>query len=719
MRNIFVDLRLSLSDPNCGNGATRNVSSVIEGASWGKDGSHGRFQIYKSKMNNERGLMRSAVKKIAILSSILILNLAASSKVLGSCDEMENLGDKKYLSVLKLLVTTESPEAMKGEGDFIHLTWQTINSYKTRYKPMKGPDGKPVTDIAEYIRSRNIPAEYRAYYRKTTKGTYEEDIKKIPNQWLASNNSNENSRGAKSYVENLYSLLTDTDVSDANRSTKIVDSLKAIHVDYFKRMEEMDPGASSWAARTFDEAGIEAQYNGAMQYYKIAERHGVLNDPKWMAAFDRVVGDLARAKFEPFKDLSVQDAYLALTTKAGTKPSIEADGHMEKFFGEKLQSYDFAMPAERSKESSAVASFLALKFPRLASQELKITAPPVPPGTSARVYLVKGPSGNLLAVMKIQSGAAGLNEVVSTVTVESMLDNDTASFKPAKTLGFGKLQGGDYFTLQEAAHDFEADSTFKSAANSSTRQWMVEKVSETLAAVHGPFKNLSPEEAKAKKADLTTFQGNCFYDVRKMTEYFPGGRNDVVAAALQQSVIAAEDVATLINHFQGVTTKYSEIVELRPESLDPTKIHGDYHGGNQFVSARTNSSMLIDYGGVTWFIGKKGGTGDRGNDVGRMLGNILTEATRHRLDFNGETLPLMEKLIRDYKAHTGIVPGSVNETSFDVSVMFYMNRFVAVNAMDLAGKKFKVAVAGDSPSSLRTRLFKNWVQAIRHFGSAI
>lgn len=646
---------------------------------------------------------RNAVK--LIVSAVILLGAEYSSAI--SC--MDSLTGATTSS----FGASGHAEMMKAEGDFIHSIWQTGNSYRTRYKAMKSEDGSPVTDIAKYIGERNIPVEYRGYYYETTKGTYEEDIKKISNQWLAPNNSKENSDGAKSYIENLATMIKQKPQSASEAAEAVLNSLRAIHVEWYRRN-------SSWTVpdgepKTFDEANIEAQYNGALQYYKIAERHDVLKDQLWQQAFHSVMEALVQKKFAPYTSMDVVDSYLAMTHKTGAKPSIIGDEHVNHFFDSRFQNFDFRMPSNGSEEPSAVLAFLNSHFPSIKgipSSQFEIKAPPVPPGSSARIYLIKdkNPGGKgIIAVVKIQAQAAGLDEIVSTLAAEKGITS-SSEFSPVKTLAYGKLGADDYFMVQEAAKTFEADQAF--AGDVQARMRMVIKVSKALATMHGLAAEYSGDALKSISADLTTFRGNCFYDVRQMRGFLKNNRNDVITPAVRDGYINDSEGTELEKVIETLSGKYSRIVELTPEKLSPAVIHGDFHGGNLFLTNENDNSKLIDFGGSTWFIGKKIGTGDRGNDLGRMIGNVLVESTRHNLDLESEILPLIENLLSSYNQGTGIRPGSNQEANLKVSALFYMNRFLAVNANDVAGKKFK-PLAGDNLTSLRQRLYFNWIMVLR------
>jgi aminoglycoside phosphotransferase (APT) family kinase protein len=595
------------------------------------------------------------------------------------------------------------PKAMAAEGDFIHHIWQTSNSYKTRYKAMKDAKGNPVTDITAYIAEHNIPAEFRGYYQQTTKGNYEEDIKKIPNQWLASNNSKENSDGAKSYLENLRKITSKQPISTLHAKSLVFEGLRNIHREWYERN-------SSWTVpygepKTFDEANIEAQYNGALQFYKIAERHGVLKDYAWAVGFDAVMQDLVQKKFAPYASMSVVEAYLAMTHKVGTRPAIGGDAHINQFFDNHFTQYDFVMPSDRQQEPQAIHSFLNHILP---AQNYVISQPSIAPGSTARVYLIfDQPSkagatrGAPVAVLKIQAGAQGLDEVVSTMAAAKEITSSD-NLTPVKTLLFGRFKGGDYFLIQEVAKNYEADRVF--GQNQSTRFDMVHKVAAALATMHGLVREFIVDkekginQVKEVSADLTTFRGNGFYDVRQTRNFLTANKGSI-GFELEQGVSA---------NMQD----YSRILELTPEILSPTVIHGDFHGGNIFLNDENVKANLIDYSGATWFIGKKIGTGDRGNDVGRMVGNIIVESTRRGLDFNKEIAPAIASLLSEYKRQAHILPNSPQEAAFITSVQFYMNRFIGVNATDLNGKKFK-PLNGESLASLHERLKANWILAVK------
>jgi len=659
------------------------------------------------EMRDLRDFERAFNDAIIPLQTVLELNPITDK------DQNELSAAKEVIEKLERLLNIEhAPPSLeiaaldlKAEGDFIHETWQVSNSYRTRYKPMKGADGQPITDIEAYIEQRGIPADYRSYYRKNTGGSFEEDIKRIPNQWLATNNSLENSEGAKSYLENLQRMTAQVpnDVVEAREA--LLKSLEAIHSEWHQRN-------ASWTVPfgvpdTFQGSGIEARYNGALQYHKIAERHGILVQEVWREAFMQLMSSLVEEKFQPFSEMALSDAYLAIAHKTGMRPAIVGDEHVGKFFKEKLPPYSSSpLPADRQEEPAAILRFLSEHFSEIKgvpAENFELKSPPVPPGSSARIYLVRDKTvarGEVLAVMKIQSSLPGLDEISSTLAAEKeILTSD--DFKPVKNLAAGSIGSDDYFVLQEAAQTFEAEKAV--ALSASERLQMVQKVASALASMHGSASELNAEELKA---DLITFRGNCFYDIRQMERYLFGDRA-VLRHGVEEGSLAAASATKLTERITKLNEEYSRIVELAPELLCPAVIHGDFHGGNLFIKKENDQSQLIDYGGSTWFIGKKIGTGDRGNDIGRMIGNITVESTRHRLDFQDDVLPLISGLLDTYRQKVNIQEGSPQALALETSILFYANRFVAVNANDSQGKKFQ-PLPEDTAAALRSRLFNNW-----------
>lgn len=595
------------------------------------------------------------------------------------------------------------------DADLLHRIWQETNSYLSRYKPMATADGKPVTDIAAYIAEHRIPKDYQGYYQKTVKGVYEEDIKGIPNQWLAFSNANENTLGARSYVDHLHTMAR-TPIRGAGDAVALIYSgLGAIHADWYERNLSWTKPYGEPA--TFAEAKIDQQYTAAMQLFRIAENYGLLKDATWRQAFDQVMTGLSDQRLQPFKGLSVEDTYLGLMAKAGIRPSIEGDLYLAKHFDSKLPHYGTRFPGHGADESAAVLAFLRRNFPTLKgvpADAYGIFAPPVAPGSDARIFLIKdtrpGAKG-LVAVLKIQAGAGGLNEVVATAASEKAVPTQE-SFTPVRTLGYGAA-GNDYFILQEGALKFEADKVFTLAPDS--RQWMTAKVAQALATIHGEYRFYAEGELKAIGDDLKTFKGNAFYDIRKMREQLQGGRFDAFTANEEQGAVSGMMARWISAAITKYTDRYSEIVQTEPHILSPAKTHGDFHGGNIFLNPATDGSMLIDYSGLTFFMGKKIGTGDRANDVGRMLGNILVEGTRHQLDFQNGILPLLKSLYGEYVDAVGVKTRHNEREALRIATIVYLNRFIAINAADLAGKKFKPASAEDSSLALRKRLFQNWV----------
>lgn len=572
-------------------------------------------------------------------------------------------------------------------GNFIHTVWQTTNSYRTRYKAMKDDAGHPVVDIQSYITARGIPVDYRGYYRQNVDGSFSEDIKQIPNQWLAPNNSTENSLGAASYMTHLKTLAEHPAATQHEAAQRIQTALGQIHTDWFERN-------SSWTVpygepKTFAQAGIEQRYNGAIQFYRIAEKFGVLDKAPWAEAFKKLIGDLDKEKFAPFQNLTIAETYLAITHKTGARPAITGDPEMAAHFQSRLPTYDFAMPTadKRFDEAARVLEFLKRYKPDLAPNP-KLLAPAVPPGSPARIYLIQN-EGVVVAVMKIQADVAGLDEIISTIATEKTIPR-TPTFAPVHNWSAGRFNSGDYFLIQEAAKSYEADRSFTQSFAEITAT--VHKIAQAAAQLHGPAKIFSLADVKAVSADLTTFRGNCFYDLRQTQQFLE-------SETLQDAWLAQQ--------IKTNAQAYSKLVEVEPQTLSPTLIHGDFHGGNLFVSAGNENTMLIDYAGSSWFMGKAMGTGDRGNDLGRMLGAVLVEGTRHRLDLVTQILPLMKLLLSEYLELVGVESHSPQALALTTSSQFYLNRFLSVNIRDTQGKKLKPR-GGESIESLISRLFHNW-----------
>jgi hypothetical protein len=612
---------------------------------------------------------------------------------------------QKLLSTTKIVASNN-----EVDGDFIHYIWQTVNSYRTRYKLMADSSGRPITNLKTYLKAEKIPKDYYGYYRINTKGEYEEDIKKIPNQWLSYKNSNENLAGAESYSRNLNRLASKTPKNLSEAISSIVNSLEQIHLEWYQR--NISWTESSGVSKEFLKSGIESMYNGAFQYFKVAEQSRLLENSIWQEAFKKLMADLVKQKFSIYKNMNVEDAFLAMTHKTGAKPSILGDEHVAQFFNSFFKRVNLNL---EKNEQKVVLAYLKRQFKVLDSvnaEYFELIAPPVPPGTSARIFLVKDnrpkeKSKGVIAAIKIQQGRDGLEEIVSTMAAEKAIYANE-NFRPVKTLSFGQFNKSEYFMIQEAGKVFEAEKVFKLSSNE--RLGMVNKVSLALSVLHGKVLNLSKLPLSSIKSDLVVFQGNCFYDIRSMLSFLTKGKNDIFTKVKKQVLTNNATLNRIEQTIKNLSDKYSEIVELYPQQLNPTLIHGDFHGGNLFISEKNNNSLLIDYGGATWFMGKKVGTGDRGNDLGRMVGNIVVESIKHKIDFKKETLLLINNLLMKYKSEVGIEIGSIEESYFQTSVLFYLNRFMAVTANDALNVnvlKFK-PVLNESQSELNERLFKNW-----------
>src|SRR5262249_14942431 len=151
-----------------------------------------------------------------------------------------------------------------------------------------------------------------------------------------------------------------------------------------------------------------AQYNGAYQFFKIAEKEGLLKNPIWKAAFEQVMEELFQKKYQTFVNLDIAGAYHGLQKMTGTRPAVKGDEYLSEFFLRKLEPDPTVLTGEKSTEQAKVLEFLRRSFAQIdgvKSDQFTLSGPPVAPGTSARIYIISDvQSGKKVAVMKIQRG---------------------------------------------------------------------------------------------------------------------------------------------------------------------------------------------------------------------------------------------------------------------------------------------------------------------------
>lgn len=610
---------------------------------------------------------------------------------------------------IRLPATTNTAEIEKV-GDAIHQIWQDTNSYRTRYKDMR-INGEPVTDKESYLKAHSIPLYYHDYYKltKTPKypeGILQEDIKRIPNSLLCKNNSVENSVGAQSYIQQLGAFLEAVESGEVRAQEALLECLRKIHTDWYERN-------ASWTIpygepATYDQSSIETKYNGTRQLFEIAKHFGALEIPEVEAAFFTLMDQLKGEKFSPFLDLSISDSYSAMTRKTGLRPTILGDAHVAEFFDRYFTPLDFCINRELP-EPEQIDRFLQQFFPEIngvPADRFEIKTPSTAPGSGARVYLIldkeKEGANRTVAVLKIQTGTRGLDEIVSNVAAFNEVPT-SPNFTPVGFLSTGKIEGNDYFVLLDVARKFEAESVFRRRSFDECTS-MVSKAARSLATLHGEALKL--EEYSG--GDLTTFKGNCWYDVRQLTRYISMRSGEEASPFEIENLLPQQDRTRLQARLEQVIEQYSDLVENRPALLSPSAVHGDMHGGNLFIADDTDLAMLIDYGGVTWTIGKKFGTGDRGNDLGRFIGSIFVEGVRCGFDSDRETRLLIDAFTQEYLELVGLGDDSARSRALHVSAEFYAHRYIAVNAQDTDGKKYK-PVGGESVTELRQKLFDAWV----------
>lgn len=125
------------------------------------------------------------------------------------------------------------------------------------------------------------------------------------------------------------------------------------------------------------------------------------------------------------------------------------------------------------------------------------------------------------------------------------------------------------------------------------------------------------------------------------------------------------------------------------------------------MNETVDRATVIDFGSATWALAKSGqpGTGDPGNDLGRMIGHLIAEDIR-RPQITPVIFAKAREFYYDYLVAAGITVGSKNERILAASVDFYIHRYFAIQASDIAGKKFKSKHV--SQEVLLNRLLDYW-----------
>lgn len=606
-----------------------------------------------------------------------------SSKVNPSLNQSTRERAKQYRKIILKIWDTET---LKKTGDLLHQYWQETNTYKTRYKIMKDERGQNIQNIESYMSAYNIPSNLSIYYRANKDGFYEEDIKALSNRYLAPNNRTENTAGAKSVLLQVINLLISNPNSIEDANTKVLSAFQTIHEDWLKR--------NTWAKGSYperaDQLSAELQITNAFPLIKEFTEFMSPEDPvhqKIKEALLHQLQILNAKRIERFKDLSLEKAYLSMIEEKGFK--IFLDPVLSEFFDSKIKQVKLLHKLDeraglKDQENYYINELgIYIKNALHLNGAFSLKAPSTVPGSGARVFLIKNSAGQVVGALKIQSRKAnGLDELISSLSIYNFLNLQREGVKSVGIIDYGLLDDDSYFMIIEPARSKDLDSWLITSGSDEMDKMILNESAKSTAALH----HFSSDPKSITKETRQTFKGNALYDVRKLREFL---KSSVLQTQVRENFIYQNVADSVKKQIEQSISNYENELEFHLEAFRPAATHGDYHGGNLFFNETNHTTTLIDYGSVTWTLAKakQPGTGDPANDVGRMLGHLIIEDIKAK-KFNELTLQRVQKFYEDYLRYSKILRGSPEELILKKSVIFYINRYFAIQASDLKGSKF-------------------------------
>ncbi len=658
------------------------------------------------------------MKKLVFLASVLFLQILNANELCfryykssgsESSSGLKKSGDAKerVRAYRKNIETILSEENVKRSSDSLHGAWQKSTTYLTRYKLMADKMGNPILDFKGFVLENKIPEKYWEFYRKNSDGKYEEDLVAVPNKYLSYGSYSKNLIGSRSILRQVAELMVSSPRSVGEAYDMVIKALQVTHEDWLR----MNPWAKGSRPDHILDLIPDLGLTNASGPYTLFSEAMNYSDPahlRILEGFHRHQDNLQKKRIGAYGQQNIESVYLDLILKKGTK--VPMDEHLEHFFDSKMKMVKMRVPVDEKQSSKEVAEVYQTQLAQEIRSSLKISgdfrlkAPDTPPGSGARVYLVIDTEGKVAGALKIQSKNfpskfAGLDELISALTVEKFITENRPGVQIARTVDHGQLSDNSYFSIIEPARERDLDGWLKTLVKPDSVSLILQTSAQTLAHLHSPGTG-----AMQSRDVYETLKGNGLYETRKLREYVS---NVSLQNETQEMGVSKEVISLVKAQVKIATESYERILDRQLSDFSPSTTHGDFHGGNIFYSLRENKSTMIDAGTLTWTVAS---TGDPANDLGRIMGHMLVEDLKHAR-VTDVTFARAKEFYRNYILSARIEIGSKKEQVLSASVAFYLNRYFAIQAGDLAGKKFSSPDLAQP--ELMGRLYDLWLQLHR------
>ena len=387
----------------------------------------------------------------------------------------------------------------------------------------------------------------------------------------------------------------------------------------------------------------------------------------------------------------------------GIKPSLTSE--LADFFDAKIKNRkdigplpSLTSPLLEQQNFYKVKLYSEIKKSLGIEGDFNLTLPSTPAGSGAQVFLVRDGQKNVVGALKIQARYKdkynpnnGLDELLSTLSVESYLSINKPDVQYAKVSDFGILNENTYFSIMKPAKNRDLDSWFNSQPEAELQNLIIKQTAIMTASLHHTHENSNGTnndlDSKPLNFILDTFKGNSLYDIHWMRDFLDSKK---LATRGKNINYKSEQITVLNNKIQNAIDDYERDLDTNLELFHRTVTHGDFHGGNIFYDPITNKTTLIDYGGITWTIAKGNheGTGDPGNDLGRLLAHLLLEDIKTGSYNSSTSYNKLKLFYTSYLKNSGIEIGTKEESILLHSVTLFFHRYFAIQCSDLTGTKF-------------------------------
>jgi hypothetical protein len=601
------------------------------------------------------------------------------------------LGDAltKLESILNKKPTVEidiNREQIQRLASVAHTAWQTYCVPKPRWLPIRDENGAAVTDIKTYLETNEIPERLWGNFRWSTgQKSFVERIDRLPLKYLSHSMGESNNLFANGVLGAALRLkeANDRDVR------QIIE--EAIQLEHNAFISKLSPIENRPRDRDWNDLDPRDKYTTVMMWKKVIACVDGLNERAVRGAFDGILRDINRelTDWSVKGNPSAVSIFGQIVRARGSMPYglLRQNPELYSSLREKVPLVsDWNRPKElRDLDDRDLYRLYSSAFAETASRpkldQLKFVEPPVPPGSGARVIIIKSKSEDKsIAVLKLGKGADFLQDFLSEMSQGSdglRLADKTFRLVPSH---LGRIGNGDvFFTVSPAAIGPSAGESYFKATLEAIPDF-ARNIGFFLSDVHRKAMELVRfSNDRQRLGDLSQFTHNQGWDIDQLADR---------VSTLEEKQLIAEPLAKKL---KDLAERYDNHSCFEPTRLRPTQIHGDKHPDNIFgiVNALTEGvdPISIDNGSASYFVGRMSGTGDPASDVGRCVGYLIVEGVRRGFDWNTISSHIDPLMVGYRQSLTNTESDTESNQEYltntlPMAVAFHVSVYIARNALD-------------------------------------